>query len=238
METRLHFKAATCRRTPNQLAADGFIDEAEALHFGGVEKVAAVEHDRMGHGFAGAFEIKFFEFGPFGGDDDCVTAFGSRIHFRNVSDVIAGREKRFGFIHRLRIVNAQARAVLKQTLAEIDGGRHSNVVGVLFEGEAEDSDIFVFKDPKRIEDFFDETLHLIGVNFLNFLEQVEFVAQLLGNFDKSAEIFWEAASAETERGVEKAAANALVHAYAIGDFLDVGAGGFANDRDGVDVGNL
>ena len=66
-----------------------------------------------------------------------------------------------------------------------------------------------------------------GVDLLHFLEQPEIVAHLLGDLDEGAEVLGEAAPAEAQRGVEEPAANALVHAHAVGHFLHVGARGLA-----------
>ena len=71
--------------------------------------------------------------------------------------------------------------------------------------------------------FFDEPGHLIGIDMLDFLEQPKIVADLLGDFDERAQILREAASAETERGVEKPPSNPLVHAHAVRDFVRVDA---------------
>jgi hypothetical protein len=59
-----------------QSTTNGFVDEPEAFHFFGVEEVAAVEHDGVGHRFARAFEVELFELGPFGRHNDRVATFG------------------------------------------------------------------------------------------------------------------------------------------------------------------
>ena len=99
--------------------------------------------------------------------------------------------------------------------------------------------IFLPLSTQRVsDDFFDEPVHLLGVDPLDFLEQAEVVTQLLGNLDEGAQVFGEATSAKAKRGIQEFAADARVHAHAVGHFLHVGAGGFAKDRNGVDVGNF
>src|ERR1019366_2079977 len=80
--------------------------------------------------------------------------------------------------------------------------------------------------------------HLVGVDALHFLEQFELVANLLGNLDERAQILRKTTAAKTDAGVEETAANALVQADAVSDFLHVRVGGFADVGDGVDVGNF
>src|SRR5207244_539475 len=78
----------------------------------------------------------------------------------------------------------------------------------------------------------------VRINALHFLEEAKIVAELLGNFDERAQVFGKATAAEAQAGVEETASNAHVHAHAVGHFLHVGAAGFANHGDRVDVGNL
>ena len=135
-------------------------------------------------------------------------------------------------------MNAQRRAVFQQPLAQINRRRGAHVVGVLLERQAEHADFFVLQHPERVGDFFDEAVHLVGVDALDFLEQLEIVADLLGNFDERAQVLRKTTAAETDAGVEEPAADALVQADALGDFLHVRAGGLADVGDGVDVGNF
>src|SRR5207249_9115837 len=83
-----------------------------------------------------------------------------------------------------------------------------------------------------------KALHLGGVDFLDFLEQPKIIADLLGDLDEGAEVLGKATSAESERRIEKAASNAIVHAHTGGDLLDVGPRGLTEDGDGVDVGDF
>src|SRR5258705_10820630 len=51
-----------------RLSPDAFINEAEALHFGGIKQIAPVKENRVAEGFANTLEVEFFEVIPCGGD--------------------------------------------------------------------------------------------------------------------------------------------------------------------------
>lgn len=188
-------KDSSRRRLQSFLATDAFVDPAEGFEFFWVEEISAVEEDGTGHDFAGALEVEFFEDGPFGGDDEGVAAVGDEVHVGAIGGV---GEDGFGLFHGFGIVDAEPGAFFFEALAEINSGGHADVVGILFEGEAEDADGFVFEDPEGVGDFFKESIHLIGVDFLHFLEESEIVAELFGNFDEGAEVLGETTAAEAE----------------------------------------
>lgn len=78
-------KDETCRNVDDfahawRLAADALVDPAECFEFFRIEQISAVEQDRTGHHFAGAFEIELLENGPFGGDDNRIAAIRHRVH--------------------------------------------------------------------------------------------------------------------------------------------------------------
>ena len=135
-------------------------------------------------------------------------------------------------------MHAESRAFLLQALAKLDGRRHPHVVGVLLERKAEHADGFVLQHPERVGDFLDETVHLPGVDLLDFLEQPEVITDLLGNFDERAQILRKTTAAESDAGIEKTAANPLVQTRCPRDLLHVRAGGLADNGDRVDVGNF
>src|SRR5206468_3398051 len=108
---------------------------------------------------------------------------------------------------------------------------------VLLESQPEDADALVFEDPKGLHDLFDEAVHLLAVDSLDLFQKPKIVADLLGDLDEGAQVLGKTTAAEAERRIKEAAANALVHAHAVGDFLDIRAGGLADDGDGVDVGD-
>src|SRR5665213_2919378 len=216
-------------------SAHALVNPAELFHFRRVKQIPPVEQDRMRQAFFGAGQIELLELVPFRRHHQRVAAFGHGVHVLNVSHV---RQKRLRLIHCLWVVDAQRRAVFEQTLAQINRWRGTHVVGVLLERKPKHADFFVLQDPERVGDFFDEALHLVGVDALDFLEQFEFVADLFGNFDERAQVLRKTTAAETDARVQKSAADALVQTDALRDFLDVRAGGLADVGDGVDVGNF
>src|SRR5258708_34765564 len=82
--------------SPPASAADAFVDETEAFHFGDVEQVPAVEKNGMGHFLARAFEVELFKLGPFSGNDQGVTAGGHVVHVIEVGDIFQDGP---GFFH-------------------------------------------------------------------------------------------------------------------------------------------
>src|SRR4051794_991008 len=109
-------------------------------------------------------------------------------------------------------------------MAKVNRWGKAHVIGVLFEGEPKHANRFVLKDPQRFDDLFHEPIHLAGIDVLNFLEQLELVANLLGNLDEGAQVLWKTTAAEAQSRIEKFATDAGVHAHAIGDLLHIGAG--------------
>src|SRR5262249_7917674 len=110
---------------------DTLVDPAQLLHFPRVEKIAAVEEDGMGQALEGAGEIQLFEDGPLGRHHQCVATFGHVIHVRDVGDRGAGLQNVLRLVHRLRVMETQAGAVLEQPLTELDGRAEPDVVRVL-----------------------------------------------------------------------------------------------------------
>ena len=67
----------------------------------------------------GALEVQVFEFRPFGGNDQGVTAFRDIVHFGDVGDL---GEDGFGLLHGLGIMDTELGALALKTLAQIDRG--------------------------------------------------------------------------------------------------------------------
>src|SRR6185436_9799545 len=100
------------------------------------------------------------------------------------------------------VVDTKDGAFLLEPLAKLDGGGEADIVGVLLEGQAEHADGFILQHPERVGDLLEETLHLSGVDALDFLQQIKTITELLGDLDERAEVFREATAAEPEAGVE------------------------------------
>ena len=83
--------------------------------------------------------------------------------------------------------------------------------------------MLVLEHPERIGDFLKKAFHLFGVDSLHFFQQAKVIADLLGDFNKSAQVLGKATAAEPEGWIQEATADPLVHSHAEGDFLDIGA---------------
>src|SRR5262245_10128606 len=132
---------------------DALVDETQLFHFLRVEEIAAVEHNGVRERIAGTFQVELLEFGPFSGHNERIALFS---HFVHVIDISHIAEDSFGLAHRLGIVDAQLRALALQPFAEIDRGRESHVVSVLFESQAKHTNLLVLQDPECLLYFFDE----------------------------------------------------------------------------------
>src|SRR6266849_4710547 len=102
-------------------------------------------------------------------------------------------------------------------MTKLDCRGHPDVVGVLFESQAQDADLFVLKDPEGLDDFFHEPVHLFGIDLLDLLEEAKIIADLFGDLDERAEIFGETTAAETKRRIEETPPDAIIHPHAVGD---------------------
>ena len=189
----------------------------------------------MREGFAGAVQVKLLKLVPLGGDHQRVATLGDGVHVLDIRDVL---EHGLGFLHGLGIVDAEDGAFLLQAMTQVEGRGRADVIGVLLERQAQHANGLVLQHPERLLNLLHEAVHLRRVDMLNFLQQSEVVADLLGDLDERAEVFREAASAKAQRGMEEASADAFVHAHAVRHFLDVGARSLAQHGDGVDVRDL
>ena len=77
------------------------------------------------------------------------------------------------FGHGLLVVGAKIRTFGEQASDDFERGREANVVGIGFEREAQDADLFVLDDPKRLANFFDKQIDAALVDLLGFFEHVE-----------------------------------------------------------------
>ena len=190
------------------------------------------------HGGLDLGEIDVGEFLPLGGEDE---GLGSGDGFeRGLRELhAAGDELPLdGFFHALRVVGGDDGALGDEAVHEVDGERVADVVGVGLEGEAPDGDLLFLQDPEAVAEFLEEAFELGGVDALDFLEQGEWGAEFVGDGDEGLDVFREAGAAVAEAGIQEGAADAAVHADAVGDEFDVGAAGFADGAEGIDVADL
>ncbi len=141
-------------------------------------------------------------------------------------------------LHGGRIVGGDGAAFGEQHLDELDGGRFADVVGLAFEGEAEDADAFAAQGPEGGTDLAEEALFLLGIDLFDLGEEVEVDAELLGDGAEGGDVLGEAGAAVADAGAKESGADAAVEAHAAGDLLDVGVGGLAEVGDGVDEGDF
>src|ERR1051325_5427015 len=111
-------------------------------------------------------------------------------------------------------MHAKNGAFLLQTLAKLNGWRSPHVVSVLLEGQAEHADFFSFQYPQRVGNFLNEPLHLLDIDFLDFLEQTKVVTKLLRDFDERTQILWETTAAKTQRCIQKSPPDPIIHSHA------------------------
>ena len=183
-------------------------------------------------------EVGLGEGGPLGRDDQAVGAIERGIHVLMVADVTLEFAKFLRGAESFRVGGGEDGAFREHLLGELDGDRFADVVGILFEGEAPESDFLLAEDPEFFADLVQEAVELVEVDLLHFLQQAEGLAEGFGDVDEGLDVLREAGAAVAEAGVEEGSADALVHADAFSDLFDVGAGSFADVGHGVDVGNL
>ena len=126
-------------------------------------------------------------------------------------------------LHGDGVVGADTAPVLQQTLHNIDGRRVAEVVGVGFEGEAEQADGAPFENLQLLEELFHHAQALVLVDFACRRGNGHGEAVFGGGGDQGRGIFGEAGSAPAKPGLQEAGADALVEADAAGYLADVGA---------------
>ena len=138
----------------------------------------------------------------------------------------------------LRIVDAEAGALVEQVLAHVDGGRLARIAGVLLEGEAEHGEaLAVERVEEALDDAVGEALLLIVVDAQHLQPVVGALGELerLAHIDQVVDVLLEAAAAEAHARLQELGANARVGAYGLRHLLDVGAARLANGRYRVDA---
>ena len=156
--------------SPLETATEAVILEAVLRHFGRVEKIAAIEDEGAAHRVRNAGPIKFAKLGPLGEDEQCVGVAGDAVRIAAEFDL---GENGGSFGHGLLVVGAKIRTFGEQASDDFERGREANVVGIGFEREAQDADLFVLDDPKRLANFFDKQIDAALVDLLGFFEHVE-----------------------------------------------------------------
>lgn len=146
-----------------------------------------------------------------------------------------------GVVEGLRVGDDDAGAEAVEAHGDIERGGVADVVGVGFEGGPEDGHVFV--DDGSTETIDDERHGVIATPEVDGVDLFEerhggAAPEFFGAGGEGANVFGQAAAAETDAGSEEASADAFVVADGVGELGDVGAGGFGDFRHGVDEGDL
>ena len=221
--------------SPLETAAEAVILEAVLRHFGRVEKIAAIEDEGAAHGLRNAGPVKFAKLGPLGEDEQCVGVAGDAVRIAAEFDL---GENGGSFVHGLLVVGAKIRTFSEQASDDFERGRKANVVGIGFEREAQDTDLFVLDDPKSLANFFDEQIDAALVDLLGFFEHVEIDAGMFGEADKSLNVLGQAEAAEAKSRIQELAADARIEPHGVDNFLNIGSDSFTQVGNHVGVGNF
>ncbi len=143
---------------PTGLMPDAGVGKAEGAHFLRIEEIASVEEEGAQHALLEGGVGERLELGPFREDEEGVGAFGDVFGF---GDHPCLGNQGAGFFHRFRIVGADFGALGDELLDDGDGHAAADVVGIAFEGEAENADFFLPEDPEGLADFLEEAFLLV-----------------------------------------------------------------------------
>ena len=187
--------------------------------------------------FEDVFPVQFFIDGPFGDEEDGI---GIADGFGGIFEVF-NAELGVLVLHvgdGDGVGGAYFGAAQKEHFGDVDGGGIPQVVGVRFEGEAEDGDGFAFEDFEFLLGTHDEIFPQFVVDFAGGGDDRHFEVVFTGGGDEGGGIFAEAGATPADAGLEEAGSDAGVEADAAGDLGDVGADFLGQVGDFVDVGDF
>ena len=219
--------------------------EADVAECFEVEDVAAVkEEGGLEHLVEDGLVIEFGKLVPLSENSDSMGLvaglFGRRVGVHSgmiFGDSDVGADLLVG---HFGVVNMNFGLFVEKVAADVNRGGFASVVGVFFEGEAEEGDLLARDGVKEGGDYpFNEALALVVVHlddllpvFRDFGEAV-----VLAEVDKIEDVFLEAGSTESNGGFQEFWSNAGVCSDSAGHFIDIRFGGLAECRDGVDGGD-
>ncbi len=138
-----------------------------------------------------------------------------------------------GFFRYAGIVDDYMGIFGNEIADDIDGGRFAGVVGVLFEGKAEDGDAFSRDGVEEgSDDFFDEARFLPivhrddGAPVISGFRKAKGFAEV----DEIEDVFLETGASEADGRAEKFGSDAAIAADGTGYFIDISTGGLAEGR--------
>ena len=217
-----------CRPTDAEIGKTVFHHDIRII------EVPAIDHDGITKSFIKAVEIQRGEFGPVGQDEEGVGIFRCRVGVVYITETRAWRKNLLRSFDCGWVVGGDGTAFGEEHFDDVNCGRLANVVGLSLEGEAENAEAFAAEGPQGRANLIEKAFLLLSVDLLDFGEEVEVDAQLFCHGSKGGDVFGKARAAVANAGAEEFRADAAVESHAAGDLLDIGIGGLAEVRDGVD----
>src|SRR6266851_9074194 len=171
------------------VAADTSIRETEIAHGLRVVDVAPVNDYWPAHRGLDAAEVEAAELVPLRDHDQRVGALGEVIRIARVLDLGQLDSRSF---HRGGIVGADLRAGREQHPRDVDARCFTQVIGVGFEGEAEEPDDSVVEALEAFAELVDDEHALVSVDVHDGVEQLGVVVEALGQRRQRLHIFGKA----------------------------------------------
>src|SRR5580704_3351533 len=170
------------------------------LHFARRQQVAAVYDQRSRHDLPNAVPVELAEFVPFGSDEQGLGILGSIVGSLCILDL---RKNGAGPFHRLRIIGSDAGTFSQKVIDQVDRGCEADVVGIGFECQPENAELFSADDPESAAQLFKEVVDPLLVNFLHFPEHRKIDTGAFGEMDERLQILGQTEAAKTQTGGQK-----------------------------------
>ena len=151
--------------------------KAQLLHFPGSQHISCIHHQGPRHFPIDALPIEFAILLPFGQQKQGIRPAS---HVVGIFDEFNAVEQQTSAIDGKRIGGANRGAFRNQAPDDFDSRRETHVIGIRFEGQAQDSDGFLLYNPKSAADLLHELLDSPFVDGLDFLEEAEIDAVFFG----------------------------------------------------------
>mmetsp|Transcript_17313 Transcript_17313/g.31981 ORF Transcript_17313/g.31981 Transcript_17313/m.31981 type:complete len:321 (-) Transcript_17313:629-1591(-) len=231
--------------------ANGMHFKSNLSEFLVIQKKSSVEQKGgLGHGIVNLLVVICLELVPFGHDTNRVSSVASLVGVRGSDDCLV-QSRSVGVIDAarvihfnphilpryLRIVDMNLGVFLKEITNDKHGGSFSDVSSVLLEGVSQNRNLLSRDGVEHgRDDFLRESLLLKVVHGDDLtpvlgtsMQSVRFT-----QVDEIENVFLEARSSKSDRRLQEALSDAVVHADGSADFGNVGTGCFAERRNGVD----
>lgn len=203
-----------------------------------VIEIAAIDDDRIAERLIEALQIQRSELRPVRQDKQSIGIVGRGVRVAYILERRTSGKDLFRTLDRSRIEGGDQATFGEQHLNQLNRWRFSDVVGLPFEGEAQDPDSFATERPEGGPDFAEEASLLLGVDLFHLGEKAEVNPQLFRHSAEGGDVFRKAGAAIADTGTQKLGADTTVQTHAASDLFHVGAGGFTEIGDCVDEGDL